>query len=198
MKSSKKYLILAFIIAFSVLLVIPMWGVYGVLNPEEGGHAHGGEMVMAMEFQQKVMEFQKEHKLPDGSVEAQHDEPVYVMASQYVFTPNKIRMKTGEHYDVRVLSSDVVHALSVQMGGTSYNAVVMPMMVTALDIKPTQPGTYLVICYEYCGLGHDYMYFTIIVEEGEGHADDEHAEDEGHADDEHAEDEEHADDEHKE
>ncbi len=195
MKSTKSYLVVAFIIAFSVLLVIPLWAVYGVLLPEEGGHAHAGEMVMAAEFQNKVTEFIEEHKLPDGSVEAQHDEPIYIMASQYIFTPSKIRLKAGEHYDLQILSSDVVHAFSVQMDGTSYNAVVMPLMVTALEIKPIQPGTYLVICNEYCGIGHDYMYFTIIVEEGDEH-EDEHEEDE-HEEDEHEEDE-HEEDEHEE
>ena len=177
MKSTKSYLVVAFIIAFSVLLVIPLWAVYGVLLPEEHG-GHGGEMVMAMEFQKKTMAFIEEHKLPDGSVEANHDEPVYIMVSQYTFTPNKIRLKAGEHYDLQMLSSDVIHAFSVQMDGTSYNTVVMPLMVTALEVKPTQPGTYLVICNEYCGIGHDYMYFTIIVEEGAEHEGAEHEEDE--------------------
>ncbi len=170
MKSTKSYLVVAFIIAFSVLLIIPLWAVYGVLLPEEGGHG-GGEMVMAMEFREQAMEFIEEHKLPDGSVEADHNEPIYVMASQYAFTPNKIRLKAGEHYDLQMLSIDVVHAFSVQMGDTSYNALVMPQMVTALEIQPTQPGSYLVICNEYCGIGHDYMYFTIIVEEGAEHED---------------------------
>jgi cytochrome c oxidase subunit 2 len=64
-----------------------------------------------------------------------------------------------------MLSTDVVHAFSVQMGDTSYNAVVMPNMVTALKLKPTKPGTYLTFCNEYCGIGHDYMYFSIVVEE---------------------------------
>ncbi len=170
MKSTKSYLVVAFIIAFSVLLMIPLWAAYGMLSPEEGGHG-GGEMVMAMEFQTKVTAFIEGHELPDGTVEADHDEPVYIMASQYTFTPNKIRMKTGEHYDLQMLSIDVVHAFSVQMGDTSYNAIVMPMMVTALEIAPAEPGTYLVICNEYCGIGHDYMYFTIIVEEGGEHED---------------------------
>jgi cytochrome c oxidase subunit 2 len=52
------------------------------------------------------------------------------------------------------------------MGNSSYNAVVMPGIVTALKLQPAKPGRYLVVCNEYCGLGHDYMYFSIIVEEG--------------------------------
>jgi heme/copper-type cytochrome/quinol oxidase subunit 2 len=62
----------------------------------------------------------------------------------------------------------MVHNFSIQMGDTSYNAVVMPKIVTAVKLKPTKPGTYLVVCNEYCGIGHDYMYFSFIVEEAKG------------------------------
>ncbi len=49
MKNPNMYLTAAFIIAVSVLLIIPLWAIFGVLLPEEGGgHAHGsGDMVMA-------------------------------------------------------------------------------------------------------------------------------------------------------
>jgi len=170
MKSSNSYLVAAFVVAFSVLLIIPMWAVYGVLFPKEGGHgAHGaGEILVASEFEEKTARFIEEHQLPDGSVRAEQGKPIYVVAKQYTFTPNTIRLRTGEQYDLQMLSTDVVHAFSVQMGDTSYNAVVMPKMVTALKLKPTKPGTYLVVCNEYCGIGHDFMYFSIIVEKAEG------------------------------
>ncbi len=170
MKSSNSYLVAAFAVAFSVLLVIPMWAAYGVLFPKEGGHGpHGaGEMLTASEFEEKTARFIEERRLPDGSVRGENGKPIYVMAIQYTFRPNTIRLTAGEQYDLQMLSADVVHAFSVQMGDTSYNAVVMPKMVTALKLKPTKPGTYLVVCNEYCGIGHDFMYFSIIVEEGEG------------------------------
>lgn len=173
MKNSNSHLMAAFVTAFSVLLIIPMWAFYGVMFPgEHGGHAHGaGDMVTASEFEQKTARFIEERRLPDGSVRAAHGEPIYVMATKYTFTPNTVRLAAGEQYELQMLSADVVHAFSVQMGGTSYNAVVMPKMVTALKLKPTKPGKYLVVCNEYCGIGHDYMYFSIIVEAagGEGH-----------------------------
>ncbi len=170
MKSSNSYLVAAFVIAFSVLLIIPMWAVYGVLFPKEGGHgAHGaGAMLVASEFEEKTARFIEEHQLPDGSVRAERGKPIYVVAQQYTFRPNTIRLTAGEQYDLQMLSTDVVHAFSVQMGDTSYNAVVMPKMVTALKLKPTKPGAYLVVCNEYCGIGHDFMYFSIIVEKAEG------------------------------
>lgn len=180
LKSSHSYLVAALVIAFSVLLIIPMWAAYGVMFPKEGGgHAHGaGEMVTASEFEEKTARFMEERRLPDGSVRAAHGEPIYVMATQYTFTPNTVRLAAGEQYDLQMLSKDVVHAFSVQMGDTSYNAVVMPKMVTALKLKPTKPGKYLVVCNEYCGIGHDYMYFSIIVEEAEGK--EHHEETKGH------------------
>jgi heme/copper-type cytochrome/quinol oxidase subunit 2 len=164
LKSSNSYLVAAFVIAFSVLLIIPMWWAYGVLLPEEGGHAHAGEMVSAAEFKERTTRFIEEHRLPDGTVRVEHGKPVYVMAIQYTFSPNTIRLTAGEHYELQMLSTDVVHAFSAQMGGTSYNAVVMPNMVTGITLKPTEPGTYRVFCNEYCGIGHDYMYFSIVVE----------------------------------
>ena len=181
MKNPNRYLTAAFIIAVSVLLIIPLWAIFGVLLPEEGGgHAHGsGDMVMAADFEDEVDEFIEHNGLPDGSVQADHDEPVLIIASQYTFKPSVVRLKTGEEYQFMFLSEDVVHAISIQMGGTSYNTTVMPETVTSIGLEPTQPSTYLVLCNEYCGIGHDFMYFTIIVEgEGDEPHEDDHAEDE--------------------
>jgi heme/copper-type cytochrome/quinol oxidase subunit 2 len=164
---SNAYLAAAFAIAFSVLLIIPMWAYYGVLLPSEGGHghAHGGEEAMSAEkFEELSRRFIEEHRLPDGSVRVRHGSSVYVLASQYTFTPNTIRLTAGEEYELRMLSADVVHAFSIQMGGTSYNAVVMPKAVTALKLEPKTTGTYLIVCSEYCGIGHDTMYFSVSVE----------------------------------
>jgi heme/copper-type cytochrome/quinol oxidase subunit 2 len=166
-KISNAYLVAAFAIAFSVLLIIPMWAAYGVLFPKDAGHGHGhgaGEMVTATEFEEKMARFIEARGLPDGSVRAEDGKPIYVLATQYTFTPNTLRLRAGEQYELQMLSKDVVHAFSVQMGGTSYNAVVMPKTVTSLRLKPTKPGKHLIICNEYCGIGHDYMYFSIVVE----------------------------------
>lgn len=169
MKNPNSYLMAAFVMAFSVLLIIPMWWAYGVLLPDDGGHAHGAKAtVSSSEFEEKAARFIEAHRLPDGSVRAEHGKPIYVMAIQYAFRPSTIRLAAGEEYELQMLSMDVVHAISVQMGGTSFNAVVMPGIVTGLKVKPTKPGRYLVLCNEYCGIGHDYMYFSVIVEEAEG------------------------------
>jgi heme/copper-type cytochrome/quinol oxidase subunit 2 len=173
MRSPTAYLVAAFVIAFSVLLIIPMWAFYGVLLPEHGGHAHAGdeETLKLAEFEQMTARFTEEGRLPDGSVRAEHGKPIYVVAEQYTFRPNTIRLKAGEEYEMQMMASDVVHAFSIQMGHTSYNSVVMPRMVTTVNLRPAKPGKYLVVCSEYCGIGHDFMYFSLIVEEGSGEQD---------------------------
>jgi cytochrome c oxidase subunit II len=169
MKSARACLIAAFVIAFAVLLIIPLWALYGVLLPHDGhghGHAHGEvESVKSAEFEERTARFIEAHRLPDGSVRASPQTPIYVVARQYSFVPDRIRLSAGERYELQMLSTDVVHAFSVQMGNTSYNAVVMPHIVTTVELTPQKPGTYLIVCSEYCGLGHDFMYFSIVVEE---------------------------------
>jgi cytochrome c oxidase subunit II len=172
-ENANAYLISAFVIAFSVLSIIPMWAYYGVLMPHDGGHGHahgGGEVVTVSEFATRTARFEEEARLPDGSVKAGPDSPVYVVAEQYTFRPRIVRLTAGQEYELQMMSTDVVHAFSIQMGDTSYNAVVMPKMITTIRLRPVRPGTYLVVCSEYCGIGHDYMHFSIIVEDGKGDA----------------------------
>jgi cytochrome c oxidase subunit 2 len=162
----KAYLMSGFLVAFSVLLFIPLWHGYGVLLPEEGGgHAHGGEMVDPVEFIEKTNRYISRNQLADDSVLAVPDhEDNYLIAAQYSWQPDTIRMKAGEDYSFLIISVDVVHTFSVVMGGSAYTTVVMPDMVTELEIHAETPGEYLMVCYEYCGIGHDKMYTTFIVE----------------------------------
>jgi cytochrome c oxidase subunit 2 len=162
----KTYLIGGFVVAFSVLLFIPFWHGYGVLLPEEGGgHAHGGEEVDPAEFIQKTNRYIARNQLEDGSVQAVPDHgDNYLIAAQYSWKPDKIRMVAGEDYSFKIVSVDVVHTFSVVMGDSAYTTVVMPDMVTELEIHAETPGEYLMVCYEYCGIGHDLMFTTFVVE----------------------------------
>jgi cytochrome c oxidase subunit 2 len=160
------YLIGGFTVACSVLLFIPFWHGYGVLIPEEGGgHSHGGEMVDPEEFSDKTLRYINRYKLPDGSVQALPDhEDNYLIASQYSWTPDVLRLEQGEDYKFKIISVDVVHTFSIIMGDSAYTTVIMPNMVTEVHISAETPGEYVMVCYEYCGIGHDLMFTTFIVE----------------------------------
>lgn len=93
---------------------------------------------------------------PDGGVE------VVALAQMYSFLPGEIRVPAGRPVTFRLTSPDVIHGF--QVVGTNANAMVVPGYVTEFTVTFPQPGEYLVVCNEYCGLGHHVMQGKLIVE----------------------------------
>lgn len=93
----------------------------------------------------------------DGSIE------VTAIAFMFAFMPNEIRVPAGRPVTFRLTSPDVVHAF--QVVGTNANTMIVPGYVSQFTITFDQPGEYLIVCNEYCGLGHHAMSATLIVEE---------------------------------
>lgn len=179
MKGSRLYLVAAFLVAFMVMLIVPLWFVLGAVGAG-AGHVHGGAKVSKEWFTSKVDEQQKKYGLPDGSVRIPGGDKVYVtmpdglvvpsstvkiyiMPRQYSFTPNTIRLQYGGLYDLIFFSGDVTHGASL-VQGMSLNTVVMPDMTTKITIRPTELKEVVILCTEYCGLGHHLMKARIIVE----------------------------------
>ncbi len=117
-----------------------------------------------VEWLAKASAYSSENRLDDGSVRAVSGEPIPIAAMQHAWVPNTLRMRTGKEYHLQLASIDVIHGFSLQMGGSSLNASVMPGMMTTVELVPTRPGEYLVTCNEYCGFGHDFMAARFIVE----------------------------------
>ena len=88
---------------------------------------------------------------------------VVMRAELYVFRPNVVRVPAGEPVTFRITSPDVLHGF--QIVGTNVNATVAPGYVSEVTTRFAQPGEYLVVCNEYCGLAHHLMQGTVIVEE---------------------------------
>ncbi len=94
-------------------------------------------------------------KLPDGSYEA------YYVAHVFSFDPPEITIPAGSKVTFYVTSSDVVHGFFVP--GTDINMMVIPGWVNTETHVFERPGTYLLICHEYCGIGHQNMFGKITV-----------------------------------
>jgi cytochrome c oxidase subunit 2 len=92
----------------------------------------------------------------DGSV------TVAIRAEFYVFRPEVIRVPAGVPVTFRVTSPDVLHGF--QIAGTNVNLTVAPGYVSQTTLTFDTPGEYLVVCNEYCGLGHHDMQARLIVE----------------------------------
>jgi len=86
----------------------------------------------------------------------------YILAQTWVFLPNKITIPQGASLTLYVTSKDVQHGFNIQ--GTNVNMMVIPGQVSSLTATFDKPGTYHIVCNEYCGVGHQTMYATIEVE----------------------------------
>ena len=89
----------------------------------------------------------------------------YILAQIWLFNPNEIRVPAGSEVTFYVTSKDVQHGFKIM--DTNINMMVVPGQVSKLTARFDKPGTYTLVCHEYCGVGHHTMYGQIIVEPSE-------------------------------
>lgn len=94
-------------------------------------------------------------KVADGAYEA------YYVAQIFQFTPRTLAVPVGSRVTFYVTSSDVEHGFSIPETGV--NAMVTPGWVSSVSHTFDKPGTYLLVCNEYCGAGHQLMASKIEV-----------------------------------
>jgi cytochrome c oxidase subunit 2 len=116
-------------------------------------------------FALKVQAFIKEHTRADGSVYVPPGEEAYMMSARYVFYPELV-LQAGQEYRLWISSQDALHGFSIVGGGQNINLEIAPQHAYGVTFTPEEPGEYLIVCNEYCGLGHHGMKGRIIVEEG--------------------------------
>src|ERR1700680_4446532 len=96
------------------------------------------------------------HKLADGAYE------VYYIARIFSFTPQHLEVPVGSRVTFYVTSADVEHGFSVPETGV--NTMVTPGWVSTVSHTFKQRGTFLLVCNEYCGGGHQMMAAKVTVE----------------------------------
>jgi cytochrome c oxidase subunit 2 len=93
---------------------------------------------------------------PDGRVHAT------MVAGMFFWLPAEVRVPAGRPVTFRLTSLDVTHGFAIS--GTNVNTMVVPGYVSQLTYTFERPGEYLIVCNEYCGLGHHAMSGKVIVE----------------------------------
>jgi cytochrome c oxidase subunit 2 len=97
---------------------------------------------------------------------------LYVRAQTWTFVPldplKPLRLPAGSEVTFYATSLDVQHGFKIT--GTNINMMVLPGQISTLKARFEDPGTYNVICHEYCGsggtmIGHHTMYGQIIIED---------------------------------
>jgi cytochrome c oxidase subunit 2 len=93
---------------------------------------------------------------------------VKAVGHQWYWTIDKTEYQVGEPIEFHVTAADVNHGFAI------YNAEdrivtqtqAMPGYVNKLAYTFNEPGTYRVLCLEYCGVAHHSMIAELIVKAG--------------------------------
>jgi cytochrome c oxidase subunit 2 len=93
---------------------------------------------------------------PDGRV------IVSIVGMTFAFQPAEIRVPANRPISFRLTSTDVQHGF--QIVSTNANTMVIPGYVSEFTTVFKRPGEYLIVCNEYCGVGHHLMSSKLIVE----------------------------------
>jgi cytochrome c oxidase subunit 2 len=114
-------------------------------------------------FTKQVAAFVAKYGKADGKAHVPPGAEAYMLAARYTFYPELV-LKAGHEYRINLSAADTLHGFSIVGGGQNLNLEVAPNHVFGATFRPAKPGTYLIVCNEYCGLGHHGMSGRIIVE----------------------------------
>lgn len=115
-------------------------------------------------FSEKLQAFMAENTRADGLVHVPAGEDAYMLAARYTFYPELV-VKAGQKVTIWISAVDALHGFSLVGGGQNINLEIAPEHAYGATFTPEKPGEYLIVCNEYCGLGHEGMKGRIIVEE---------------------------------
>lgn len=88
---------------------------------------------------------------------------IEIVAKKFTFEPATVEVTEGERIRLMVRSDDGVHGIEIKK--IRVNKIV-PRGGTPIEIDfvAPAPGTYEVLCSEYCGDGHEAMTGTLVVQ----------------------------------
>jgi cytochrome c oxidase subunit 2 len=93
---------------------------------------------------------------------AESAQVVKITASKFHFTPDHITLVRGQPVTLQLTSTDRTHGFMVKPLGIDTD--IDPGRTTAITIRPEKAGSFTTICDHYCGLGHNSMKMTIVVQ----------------------------------
>lgn len=97
-----------------------------------------------------------------GSTIPKQTHEIEIGANQHGFQPSHIRVKSGKAVRIVVTDEDVSHGLTIP--DLNLTALRTTARKAVLEFTPQQPGTYTFRCNIQCGLDHDRMVGTLVVE----------------------------------
>ena len=89
------------------------------------------------------------------------DYELVFVASAFNYTPGEIEIPKGSTLKITATTKDVIHGFEV--AGTNINMMLEPGFVSEYTTTLDKAGEYLIVCNEYCGVGHHTMKSMIKV-----------------------------------
>ncbi|MCK5809597.1 MAG: hypothetical protein KAH00_00830 [Cocleimonas sp.] len=152
----KKWIIMTSgIVLLTWVLIIYYAAVENVHPPSnveviDSAHLHLTSGVGGGEFMEDKLGI---HRDVDGAL------VVTMVAARYGFYPQHIEVPINTPVKFRIASFDVLHGVLIPF--SNMNTMIVPGYVSELTTSFTRLGDFPVICDEYCGLAHAYMYGMI-------------------------------------
>lgn len=93
------------------------------------------------------------------------DYEVVVVASAFLYEPSEIEVPVHSKVKFIATSKDVVHGFEIAK--TNINMMLEPGHISEYTTTVNKKGEFLVVCNEYCGMGHAEMHATLKVVDSE-------------------------------
>jgi len=141
----------------SLVLFLIITGVMAVamgLNPPDG---------MQTTIEPDKVEAQAPFDNPGVEQIGPNEYKATILSFVFGYDPNTITVPVGSTVHFEVTTKDVVHGFHIP--GTPTNLMLTPGHVSEYTQTFNEPGEFLFLCHEYCGIGHEHMYGKIMVED---------------------------------
>ena len=152
---------IAFAWCLVMFFMMPWWHIYGSQNLANEAYRSTPELFQKktddMVSKYKVRE-ETEMKIPVVRPPAGSD--VYLIARLWSWYP-MLELESGKTYRLHLMSMDWLHGFSLQP--ENINIQVHPGYEHVITVTPTNPGTYAIVCNEYCGINHHTMVSRLYV-----------------------------------
>lgn len=89
------------------------------------------------------------------------DYEVVILASAFLYDPMEIEVPVDSKVKFIVTTKDVIHGFEVAK--TNINMMVEPGYISEYVTTVDKTGEYLIVCNEYCGVGHAQMHSMLKV-----------------------------------
>ncbi|GBD11174.1 Cytochrome c oxidase subunit 2 [bacterium HR23] len=155
------WIVLAFLL---VMVFFSLWMAlwHGIGRQNATGAAY---KVAPQTYREEVFAFARQWKVGEENgipvVAPPPGSHVYLLAQRFSWYPI-LKLKAGETYHLHMASTDVLHGFS--LSPHQWAIQLYPGYEWVMSFTPDKPGTYHIICNDFCGLGHQTMLGKIIVE----------------------------------